>query len=75
MHLHLEPSSVEVKKLAKEWVNLYESAYKDFPTELKEKMWKANKSGIYPKDQMPYFRQDVVDFIDAAIEHHKIRTL
>lgn len=64
--LHTDPTSELGQALFKKWMALVDLAYKDFPKELQEKMWEAFKTGNVPKEQMPYYNQDVVNYIDEA---------
>lgn len=65
--LPLEPSSKQAQQLATEWEALLNEVYGDLP-EIRQKLWEAFKAGAVPKETMPYYDQDVIDFIDAATQ-------
>lgn len=64
---NMPPSSPQVQSFCKEWLDLVNVVYKDYPG-LKEKTWEAMKSGI--KFQMDYFNQAVIDFMDQAFKFY-----
>ncbi|MFN7096492.1 MAG: TipAS antibiotic-recognition domain-containing protein, partial [Gammaproteobacteria bacterium] len=69
-HLPLDPTSKKGQELATKWLALVDEVYGKIPT-IRKKLWTAYKAGAVPKDNMAYYSQEVVDFIDAASQHMK----
>lgn len=63
----LDPASPEAQDLAKRWMALVNEIYGDNTT-IRQKLWETFKVGSAPKE-MPYFDQEVVDFIDKALQY------
>jgi DNA-binding transcriptional MerR regulator len=63
----LDPASPEAQDIARRWMALVNEVYGD-NTSIRGKLWQTFKAGSAPED-MPYFDQDTVDFIDKALHH------
>jgi 7-cyano-7-deazaguanine reductase len=69
-NLPLNPASEKAQILLQKWLALVDEVYGNVPA-IRKKMWDAFKTGMVPKDNMPYYDQSVVDFIDEATTYFK----
>lgn len=68
--LPLDPASKKGQALAAKWLALVNEVYGSVPS-IRKKLWDAYKVGAVPQNNMTYYSQEVVDFIDAATQHLK----
>lgn len=68
--MEASPASAVGQKLAKKWLELVDEVYGDYP-KIRQRMWEAMRAGAIPSGMMPYYDQDVVDYIDKATKIYK----
>ena len=67
-HINTDPTEKRGQQLFEEWMALVKHAYGEH-ADLQTTVWEAIKSGAIPKDMMPYFDQEVIDYIGKAAQH------
>lgn len=65
--MNKDPASSEVQNLAQRWMNSANNQYEE-KSDLGRKMWELMKSGDIPTGLIPGYEQEIVLFMDKAIE-------
>ena len=66
--MNTAPSAKPVQELAKKWMDSANSHYNSNP-DLGKKMWELMKSGDIPEGLIPGYEQEIVLFMEKAIEY------